>query len=272
MKRKYEFPYNFDKALIHGYQLLNIQYESIDCIYIPPFFGDYETISRRSKFEGDQFTTLTYEEYIDHIQYINRIYPNKLQLLLQRVDGTLMPSYLIKKYIGLGIKNFCVGTIDQAKIIKDIDPTIKVVGSIAMHITSDKLLSSKEDYLKYFDAFVLDFSFNKNFLKIKKLPKDFNYMLLINSRCNINCDGDRHWWGDGFSHVCPGISPEIDFSQSCIIRPMDLELFDPYISVYKFQDRGWPTNMILEDVSLYIADYNRYMGPYVPDPMLYQTI
>lgn len=272
MLRKYEFPYNFDKKLIDGYQLLNIPIDSIDCIYIPPFFHDYETISRRSKFEGDYFTTLTYEEYVDHINYINTIYPHKLQLLLQRIDGTIMPSYLVKKYIGMGIRNFCVGTIEQAKIIKTIDPTIKVVGSIAMHISKTKLEQNKDEYKQYFDAFVLDFGYNKDFIKIKGLPKEFKYMILINSRCNVFCDGDRHWWGDGFSHTCPGIAPNIDFSQSCMIRPMDLTLFDPYISVYKIQDRGWPTHMILEDVSLYMANYDKYMGPYVPDPMLYQTI
>lgn len=272
MKRKYELPYNFDKKLIIGYQMLGITLDDIDCIYIPPFLNDYKTISRNNTFEKSMFTSLSYEEYIDHIQYINNIYPNKLQLLLQRVDGTLMPSYLIKKYIGLGIKNFCVGSIQQAEIIKTIDPNIKVVGSIAMHITKEKLEQQADIYKKYFDIFVLDFSYNKDFTKIKLLPKDFKYMLLINSRCNIFCDGDRHWWGDGISHQCPGIAPSIPFSYSCLIRPMDLQLFDPYISVYKIQDRGWPTQMILEDVSVYIADYNKYLGPYVPDPMLYQTI
>lgn len=81
-----------------------------------------------------------------------------------------------------------------------------------MHISKTKLEQNKDEYKQYFDAFVLDFGYNKDFIKIKGLPKEFKYMILINSRCNVFCDGDRHWWGDGFSHTCPGIAPNIDFS------------------------------------------------------------
>ena len=39
---------------------------------------------------------------------------------------------------------------------------------------------------------------------------------------------------------------------------MDLGLFDLYISVYKLQDRGWPTSHILNDYILYNSDYSIY--------------
>lgn len=102
-----------------------------------------------------------------------------------------------------------------------------------MHITVEKLKKNNEEYKKFFDIFVLDFSYNKNFLSIKLLPKDFKYMLLINARCNIHCDGDRHWWHPTGPVSCPGILPHINFHQSCMIKPNDLHLFDPYIEVYK---------------------------------------
>ncbi len=270
LMRKYELPYNFDKKLIDGYKILNLPFDMIDCIYVPPFLNDYESIIRNIN-PKDTFVNLTYDEYIEHIQYINSLFPGKLQLLLQRVDGTLMPSYMVKKYIGLGFKNFCVGTIEQAKIIKEINPELKVVGSIAMHISRNKIKHNYYDYKKYFDIFVLDFSFNKNFLEIKLLPKDFKYMLLVNSRCNIHCNGDHHWWNIREELKCPGIMPNISIHQSCIIKPTDLHLFDPYIEVYKIADRGWPTEMIMREVVLYTTEYYTYFGSTISDPSAYQT-
>ena len=266
---KFELPYNFDKQLILGYELLGIDPDEIDCIYVPPFIGDYQTILRTP--EKDIYAKLTYDEYLEHIQYIEKHYPGKLQLLLQQIKPEKnMPADLIKKYINLGFNNFCVGNIEQAKIIKEINSNIKIVGSIAMHTTGDKILSNLEEYKKYFNSFVLDFSFNKNLSEIKKLPKGFEYMLLVNSYCNIKCEGDRHWWGDGQSHKCPGIYPNINYIDSCMIRPTDLHLFQPYIKVFKLQDRGWPTKTILQSVAMYCCNINFYLGPIISDSSIYQ--
>lgn len=268
--KKYELPYNFDKDLIKGYQMIGIPVSSIFCIYVPPFYQDYKSILR-GKPEDDIIPKLSYEVYLDHIQYINSIYPNKLQLLLQRTDGTIMPSVLIKKYIGLGFKNFCVGSLEQAKIIKEIDSSLTVVGSIAMHITYQNIIQNISEYQKYFNSFVLDFKYNKNFLSIKLLPKNFSYILLVNSQCNIHCDGDHHWWGKS-NNFCPGIfGRDVDFYNSCVIRPMDLDLFDPYISVYKIQDRGWDTSMILREVILYSTNYKGLPNLHLNDATIYQT-
>lgn len=265
--RKFELPYNFDKNLLLGYQLLGINIDQIDCIYVPPFIKDYQTILRNGG--EDTYTLLSYEEYLDHIKNINTIFPNKLQLLLQRTNEEYnMSSSLIKKYINLGFRNFCVGNIEQAKIIKEIDPKIKIVGSIAMHITYEKILSNFDIYKKYFNSFVLDFSYNKNITKIKQMPKDFEYMLLVNSGCNIHCDGDRHWWHwDNFK--CPGRYPDVPYGESCLIRPVDLYIFEPYIGVFKIQDRGWPTSEILTSTCFYCCGSEFYMGPAVADSSIY---
>lgn len=265
--RKFELPYNFDKNLLLGYQLLGIDNDQIDCIYVPPFMKDYQTILRNDG--EDAYTLLSYEEYLDHIKYINTMFPHKLQLLLQKTNEEHnMPASLIKKYIDLGFRNFCVGNIEQAKTIKEIDSTIKVVGSIAMHITCEKILSNFDIYKKYFNSFVLDFSYNKNITKIKQMPKDFEYMMLVNARCNIHCNGDRHWWHqDNFK--CPGIYPMIPYEQSCLIRPVDLYIFEPYIGVFKIQDRGWPTSEILTSACFYCCNPEFYMGPAIADTSIY---
>lgn len=52
-------------------------------------------------------------------------------------------------------------------MIKEIDPSIKIVGSIAMHIDYNKIMLHLKEYTQYFDSFVLDFSYNKNLSKIK---------------------------------------------------------------------------------------------------------
>lgn len=224
---------------------------------MPPFFQDYKSIIRTDP-KTDLVPQLKYDEYLDHVNYVQKNYPGKMQLLLQQTNGKIMPSYLVKKYIGLGFNNFCVGSIEQAKIIREINPKLKIVGSIAMHIDPVELENNYEEYKKYFDSFVLDFTYCKNFLKIKILPKGFEYILLTNSRCNKDCDGDHHWWGTE-NIYCPGIlNRNIDFYNSCLIRPMDLDLFDPYIKVFKIQDRGWKTEWILREVVIYSTDYHIY--------------
>ena len=65
--KKYELPYNFDKDLIKGYQMIGIPVSSIFCIYVPPFYQDYKSILR-GKPEDDIIPILSYEIYLDHIQ------------------------------------------------------------------------------------------------------------------------------------------------------------------------------------------------------------
>ena len=39
---------------------------------------------------------------------------------------------------------------------------------------------------------------------------------------------------------------------------MDLKYFDPYIKIYKFQDRGWTTPDILQDIVLFNSNYDKF--------------
>ena len=43
---KFEIPYNFDIKLIEILKLFDPEGETVDCIYIPPFQKDYQTILR----------------------------------------------------------------------------------------------------------------------------------------------------------------------------------------------------------------------------------
>lgn len=255
--RQFEIPYNFDINLINCMQIFDPEGITIACIYIPPFLEDYQTILRGPE-SAHNLNIMSRFEYEEHIKLINKVYPGKMQLLLQKQDK-IMSAELIKYYINLGFNNFCVGTKEQADIIKKLYNNAIIVGSISMKVTLQDLENNNYDN---FDYFVLHFPFCKNFDQIKKLPKKYKYILLINAYCNINCDGTHHWniQYKGEENFCPGLlhSNNLKWSQTTRIRPMDLDLFDPYISIYKLQDRGWPTESIIRDYILYTSDYSIY--------------
>jgi len=51
-----------------------------------------------------------------------------------------MPYNILEKYLKLNIKQFCVGSLNQAKMIKEIDPSIEITGSITMKMMPDDLI------------------------------------------------------------------------------------------------------------------------------------
>ena len=258
--RQFEFPYNFDKKLLYILQTFTSG-NDINCIYLPPYLKDYQTILRTAE-QAEQLDKMSRQEYEDHLNFINSLFPNKIQILLQKTN-IFLNAELVKYYINLGVKNFCVASIEQAKIIKQIDSTINIVGSIAMQITQEKIINNLQEFSLYFDSFVLPFSASRQLSELKKLPKNFNYILLINSLCSIKCNGKNHWnfdYKEDKEIFCPGKLGEIPWNESAKIRPMDLGFFDPYISVYKIQDRGWPTEDILRDYVLYTSEYDNLPG------------
>lgn len=256
--RKFEIPYNFDFNLIRGLQILNLINESIKYIYISPYVEDYVGVQRHDPNGANEFTR---ETYVTHINFVKQFFEGRMQLLLQK-KNQIMPIETLKWYIDLGFTAFCCGNIEQAKIIKEYDSNLQTIGSIVMHTTRTKLIENP-DYFKYFDEMVLDFSYGKDIQEIKILPPQMKYMILINALCNVNCIGDHHWFCDPYAPVnCPGkiIDEGGNFYNSCLIRPMDLQYFDPYISTYKFGDRSWLTREILRDIVLYTTDFSIYPG------------
>lgn len=265
MSRQFEFPYNFDKKLIQTLHILDPIGETINCIYIPPYLKDYQTILRSSE-QAALLDNMTREEYEEHINFINKLFPGKIQLLLQK-QNIILDKEKINYYISLGITKFCSGSIEQSKIIKNIDKSLNVIGSISMGIDKEKIIKNLKEYKLYFDGFVLPFKFSRDIEEIKKLPKDFYYILLINAYCNIKCTGQAHWnfdYKETPKFKCPGLLKinknfnSISWEESARIRPMDLGYFDKYIQIYKLQDRGWPTDQILKDYILYTTNYEMY--------------
>ena len=86
---------------------------------------------------------------------------------------------------------------------------------------------------------MLWFPYNRDIQKIKQLPTNFLYILLINCHCNKNCIGSHHWITNSIEEekniYCLNNDPNKihSYENSIFIRPQDLCLFDKYIDTYK---------------------------------------
>ena len=254
--KPFEIPYNFDKQLIDFLTIYNCF--PIHCIYCPPYYQDYE---------GAKYNYLlnTYpkdkQEYYNHIDYIYNSFPNKLMLLLQH-NTDILDKKLLKEYMQLGFNKFCVGSIQQAQEIKEVNPSAEIIGSITIKIDNSKI---QPNYNQYFDGFVLWFPFNRDITAISKLPQNFKYSLLINCKCSIFCDGAHHWFASAeqeknYADKCPRLQiPNGNiFENQIFVRPNDLQLFDNYISYWKLQGREYKTERLIHDIVFYTGNYQYY--------------
>ena len=253
--RLFDIPYNFDKTLIYLIDTIYFLNQNIYCFSLPPFHEDYSYIIKENFNNNKLF--ISKQEYYQHINLINTFidnkYKNKLQLLLENIDKKdNMPKNVIQEYIKLGFTKFCVGNIEQGLIIKEVMPEAEVIGSITMHTTKEDIENNLDLYKELFTSLVLDFSYCKNINKIKELPKEFKYIMLINSLCNVNCKEVSTQSIDLL------LQSYKNFETSCLIRPMDLQLFDPYIFVYKFQNQDQKIKHIVRDLVLYTTDWVYY--------------
>ena len=280
--RPLEIPYNFDIALI---DFLRIYFKGredlIHSIYLPPFQGHYHSAKEYLPQEsGIGITKSSYPttitEYLFHINYINKYFPNKVMILLQQNNQLLKNDIeYVKEY---NIYQYCVGSIQQAQRLKELNANIEITGSITMKITYEELINKKK--YKDFTNFVLFFPFNRDLELIKKLPKDFKYIVLVNCNCSIFCDGTHHWFAntpEQEAHtdiLCP-TRTDMNIKNKIIIRPMDLEYFDPYVSYYKIQGRECTTQTIITDIVNYTTDWdnkypliNKYQNLYYKDKLI----
>ena len=255
---QFEIPYNFDPMLIELLAMFDPMGTMYNCIYVCPYPQDYAATPRNDMFVNN-IDKMSRIEYVQQMEMINQRFPGKLQLLLQNPNKLMDEKYL-NFYHKIGFNKFCVNSFEQASLIKSLFPTAEVIGSITLH--ADKaMLDAHPEFKKVFSGFVLDFRFCRELETIKQLPKDYRYVLLTNAYCNCNCDGTHHWFKEpGKENYCPGLMWDTGWDKSTRIRPMDLHIFEPYISVFKLQDRGWPTQDIIRDVILYTTDFSLYPG------------
>ena len=75
--RQFEIPYNFNRDLLEILKTLDPSGLTIDCIYLPPHYEDYQTISRTGELNS-YLKNITRQEYEKHISVINEMFPNKI--------------------------------------------------------------------------------------------------------------------------------------------------------------------------------------------------
>lgn len=194
----------------------------------------------------------------------NKNFNNKITLLLQQ-NNKCLDTNLLKYYIdNLKINNFCVGSIEQAQQIKDINPLAEITGSITMKIMPDILNENISLYQQYFNNFVLWFPYNRDLQLIKQLPEEFKYILLINCACHKECQGTAHWLAssaEAESQIFCKASKDNNINNKIYIPPQHLPLFNQYVSYYKLQGREYHTNEIIKDVVKYtvpLKEFNLY--------------
>ena len=262
IRRQFEIPYNFDQNLITGLKIIDPNGIHIHSIYMPPFKLDYLAAKNYYIAPGgldmNQQQKFDRNEYENHVKNIEKNFPSKLMLLLQQ-NNILMSEDLLDYYINLGFTKFCVGSLSQAKEIRNKLPKAEIIGSITMKISLDNLL---DDQYEIFDGFVLWFPYNRDYDLISQLPKKYHYILLVNCDCNITCDGTHHWFAtleQEHHNLCPNsLSQNFKWENIIRIRPMDLSIFDKYISYYKFQGRESLTTQILQTFCVYLHNYAMY--------------
>ena len=244
----FDIPYNFDTTLLSFFK--ESDKEKINCFYFPLPSSLYHSVIRTD----NQYENIPIDKdsFFKHVELLNNFKENSCKLLLQRPD-IFLETEEIKEYINAGIKRFCVGSIYQAKIIKDIDKNLEVTASILMQIDED-FLNNYSIIDKYFDNIVLPFKYCNDPEQVKNITThfpQFKYTLLCNSQCSRSCKGIHHWllppyYKGDFRTLCP----DDRFQNNTLINPDFLNQYKN-IDSFKLIDRSMPSTEIHYQFKLY---------------------
>lgn len=241
--RQFEIPFNHTEEL-----LLFLENNSsklsrrVKHVLVAPYYEDYT--STRHKQAKKPLDRNVYEDQIKRLQNANYTIS-----LLFNMPETVEQS-IIDYYIGLGIDTFIINSSVLAKTIHNLGCT--TIASITKRLQLEDI---KNEDLSMFDYIVLDYTFNASLDRIQKLPKQYKYILMLNTICDFTCDFYTHW-RENNNLQCPIL---INGSKNSTYIPQeDLELFDEYISIYKLQGREFDTSYICKDIMYYIYGLKKY--------------
>ena len=247
----FDIPYNFDKNLPSLFS--EEDKKNINCFYFPPPSTMYNSVVR----VDFQYKTLPKEKeaFSEHVKILNQFKSNSCKLLLQKPD-ILIEKKEIEEYVKMGIRRFCVGSINQAMIIKSVDENLEVTASILMQVDED-LLKNYSIFKKYFDNIVLPFNYCNDINKVKSIAKNFphfNYSIICNSLCSRSCRGLQHWllppdYKGNMNILCPDDRK----TNSAFINPKDLKKYTNYIKNFKLVDRMMPSKQIYHQFKTYLG-------------------
>lgn len=251
---KFELPYNFDKELI--YKLLNTEYvdtlrKRTAFMYLPCFRAD-GTNTREEIPMYKLLAPTTRNEYAEHIHLIQDELGIPAAVLIQRERQ--ITEEQLKYYTDLGVRNFIVSSVGVAYKLKHICSDVVTVCSITRKLTYTDILNKD---LSMFDVIVLDFPFERGLDRVKSLPKQYTYSMLVNNRgCFVDCQQYSHWF-DGnstcryFHNVNCGQARALDLSYA------DYNKFSGYVNHLKMQGRQDATECVLAGIRQLFFDDNK---------------
>lgn len=262
--KKFEIPYNFDPKII-DFIIDNNYSDYISEIYVAPFIDDYAGAKRYYCNPGHTEISSQPKERIEYEKHLKKILDSGLRLsILFQNQEHLLTEDMLRYYVDLGATTFVVNNDETAKLIKAFNPQLKVIASITKKLSFSDFHHKD---LSMYDEFVLYFPFNRALDRIKELPPQYKYILLVNCGCGYTCPGTHHWFAgcdeDGKELVKgPGCVSGL-FDQIIVVLPTNLEIFDPYISGYKLQGREYSTPELLMDIKQYIK--REMFNPFIQD-------
>ena len=244
--RKFEIPFNHTKSILdflEKYRETLIPY--ISHLLVAPFVEDYH--STRHKEAIKPLSRSKYEKQIEKLQELGYT-PAILINGIEKVKQEFLDYYINK----LHCNTFIVHSDEIAKYIKDNYKNIITIASITKKLS---LKDIQEKDLSMYDYIVLFYTFNASLENIKKLPNKYKYILMVNTYCDYTCDFNTHWFTDDGSK-CPRYKNG-EKNTTCIFSE-DLNIFDPYISIYKLQGREYETDMIVREIMYWIFNKEKY--------------
>lgn len=247
----FEVPYNFNKSLISFYKKHS---SFINFLFLPPYKED-STNTRtyiETKKKGHCYMPQSRDEYEHHLLQI-KASGLKFVVLWQIRDSIISQESLIY-YYNLGASGFIIGNDLNAKIIKDFNTNLLVIGSLVQRLCAN---ISKKD-LRYYDYILLYYPFNRSIDALKQLThiKD-KIILMPNTLCHIDCPSVHHWFPSKKQPFvqkrdCLALKDTEKYvKKSGFISPEHLYLFDNYVGGYKLQGREYTTDLLKHICQIY---------------------
>ena len=261
---KYELPYNFETNYIDALQKCFEQNpgckDAVEFVFIPSWKGDgFNTREHIYEREWYPKNEKEYQERLAQFKQANIPVCIIIQQMYDFVNKKVLPTErgveLIDKYYDLGIRDFIINDDNVARITKQKHPDVRLILSITRMLTYKQIME-KPEFLNYYDELVLFFWFNRHLDIIKKLPKDYKYILINNDHCYYDCKQTmKHWFTvdqKSYGECCMASHcGSRDERLSIRIYPEDMKLFAPYLDHFKIAGRDWSTEQIMTDFLLY---------------------
>lgn len=268
---KFEVPYNFNESLILFYK----KYASyISFLFLPPYKDD--AINTRSSIEtkkkGRCYMPQSRDEYEYHLRKI--VDAGLHYVVLWQLPDSILSSKTLNYYCSLCVSGFVIGNDENAKIIKDFNPQLLVIGSLIQRLCEN---ISKKD-LRYYDYVLLYYPFNRSLDAIKQLSHIKNKVVIMpNTFCHIDCPSIHHWFPSKdrpfvLDRDCLVLKDSLGYTKKCgFIFPEHLCLFDNYIGGYKLQGREYTTSFLKQLCEIYFERKSArdFLFPLLEDDMLY---